>query len=311
MKNTVKELANETIESSSGISTVQGKEWLKFILETARQKMYFQQFAYVTNVAKGNKDQAVPIAYTNLAFTSSNNEAANRTMTEITNLNTVVFTPVTVKLGATIAKEVVETSQVDVVVFAREQMAYDAALKIDVAFATAIAAAGAPAAVLYGGDATSTASLTAGDVITTDLVAVAQRYIKANGWVSEPGRPFVLFVPAVGEEAFLKDSQFVNASEYGSNEIVANGEIGRYLGIRVIVTEQCPAATTWGGGALAGHTCFLLKAKVAYGIAYREQPTLDFEYLKDQAAYNIYLDMAFQCKVLQQNALVLIKVSDQ
>ena len=310
MKQTVKELANETTTGSSGISTVQGKEWLKIILETAKKKMYFEQFAYVATVTKGNKDLAVPVATTNISFTCTATESTTRTLTEITSLNTVTFTPATCKLGAAISKDVVQTSQVDVVRYAREQMAYDAALKIDTSFATAIAAVSSPAATLYGGSATATTNLSAGDVITTDLVAKAQRYLKANGWVSEPDKPFVLFIPAVAEEAFLKDSQFVNAAEYGGNEVVANGEIGRYLGVRVVVSEQCPAATNWGGGTTAGHTCFLVKAKVAYGIAYREKPTLDFEYEKDEAQYKIYLDMAYQCKTLQENAIVLIKVTD-
>lgn len=310
MKQTVKELANETDTSTTGVSDVQGKEWLKEILTTAKKKMYFEQFAYVSKTGKGIKDLAVPIATTNKSFTSSSTEATARDITELDNVGAQVFTPATTKLGAAISKEVVQTSQVDYVKFAREQMAYDAALKIDSAFATAINGASSPAAELYGGDATGTASLEAGDVITPDLVAEAQRYLKANGWVSEPDRPFVLFIPAVAEEAFLKDSQFSNASEYGDNHVVMNGEIGKYLGIRVIVTEQCPSASTWGGGSLAGHTCFLVKAKVAYGIVYGEEPTLEFEYKKDEAAYYVYLDMRYQCQTLQENAIVLIDVSD-
>lgn len=307
---TVQELANETDSTTSGVSTVQGTEWLREILEAAKKKMYFEQFAYVSVAPKGIKDVKVPIATTNLSFTTSTTEATSRTMTEVTNVNTVTFTPATQKLGAKVSKEVVQTSQVDYLRFARSQMAYDAALKIDQAFATAIDAEAAPAATLYGGDATNTTTLEAGDILTTDLIAKAQRYLKANGWVSEPDRPFVLFIAATQEEALLKDSQFVNAAEYGSNEVVMNGEIGRYLGIKVISTEQCTSASTWGGGSLSGHTCYLLKAKVAYGIVYRERPTLEFEYKKDDAAYCIYLDMAFQCDTLQGGALVLINVLD-
>lgn len=310
MKKTVKELSNETTTGTSGISTVQGKVWLKSILKAAKKMMYFEQFAQVTTVPLGNKDQAVPIATTNKSFTSFSTEAAARTLTVIDNLNTVTFTPADEKLGCAISKTTVQTSQVDVVTFAREQMAYDAALKIDTAIATAVAAASSPAATLYGGDATSTAELATGDTITTDLVAKAQRYLKSSGWVSEPSKPFVLFIPSVCEEAFLKDSQFVNAAEYGSDTVVHNGELGKYLGVRVVVSEQCPSASTWGGGSLAGHTCFLVKAKVAYGIAYREKPSLDFEYKKDEAAYYVYLDMAYQAKTMQEGAIVLIKVSD-
>lgn len=311
MKNTVQELANETKTSSSGISTVQGKYWLKEILETAKKKMFFEQFAYVGQVKLGNKDVALPIVTAHKTFTSFSTEASTRTMTEIDNMNTKTFTPVTSKLGATISKEVVQTTQVDMIRFAREQMAYDAALIIDTAIATAIAAASSPAATLYGGDAANVAGLEAGDVLTTDLVAKAQRYLKANGWVSEPDKPFVLFIPAVAEEAFLKDSQFVNAAEYGNNAVVANGEIGKYLGVRIVVSEQCPAKTNSGDSwGVDGHQCLLVKAKVAYGIAYREKPSLDWEYEKDLAAYKIYLDMAYHTQTLQENAIVVLNVAD-
>ena len=310
MNKTVKELANETDTSTTGISDNQGKVWLKEILKTAEKKMYFQQFAAVYNLPKGNKDMAVPVATSNKSFTSVSTEAVERTMTEIDNSTAVVFTPADAKLGARISKQVVRTSQVDIIKFAREQMAYDAALKIDTAFATAIEAVSSPAATLFGGDATTTVNLEAGDVITTDLVAKGQRYLKANGWVSEGDKPFVLFVRAVQEEAFLKDSQFMNAAEYGSDKVVHNGEIGSYLGVRVVVSEQCPSYATWGGGALAGTVCFLVKSRVSYGIVYGEKPSLDFEYLKNEAAYDIYLDMAYQCKTLQENAIVVINVLD-
>jgi N4-gp56 family major capsid protein len=311
MKQTMQEFATgDTTTSSTGISDVQGKYWIQEILTAAKKKMFFEQFAYVTEVRAGNKDVAVPVATSHLTFTANTAEGAARTMTQVDNLSAVVFTPATAKFGAAISKDVVRTSQVDVVRFAREEMVYDAALTIDTAFATAINAA-TPAATLYGGAAVSTATLAAGDVLTTDLIAKGNRYLKANGWFPEPDKPFVLFIAAANEQALFMDSQFVNASEYGSNEVVMNGEIGRYLGIKVISTEQVTAAANWGAGAnLAGHNCFLVKAKVAYGIAYGERPTLDFEYEKDQAEFRVYLDMCYQCKALQSGAIVHIKVLD-
>lgn len=316
MIQTIQELAaGDTTTSTTGISTVQASVWLKEIIEAAKKRMFFEQFAYSTVTPAGTKDVRVPIASanTNIDFVTTTSELS-RTYTQIDNITTVTFTPAVQKLGARISKEVVDTSQIDYIRWAREQMAYDAALKIDVAFASALNAVTntdtAPSDFLYGGNATSTTTLEAGDIITTDLVAKAQRYLKAQGWISEGDRPFVLFISAAQEQAFLQDSQFVNAAEYGGNEVIMNGEIGRYLGVRIISTEQCPSASTWGGGVLAGHTCFMLKGKVAYGIAYRDRPTLDFEYRKDEAAYRIYLDMSFQVQALQKKALVVIKVLD-
>lgn len=311
MKQTMQDFTTgATTTASTGISTLQGKYWVQEILKAAKQKMFFEQFAYITDVRPGNKDVEVPIASSNLTFTATTAESTARTMTQIDNLTTVTFTPSTKKYGSTVSKDVVRTSQVDIVRWAREELVYATALVIDTAFATAIGTAGSPAVILYGGDATSTGSLEAGDVMTTDLIAKGVRYLKANGWYPEPNRPFVLFLAAANEEALLKDSQFVNAAEYGGNEVVLNGEIGKYLGVRIISTEQVPAYTNWGGGALAGHNCFLLKATVSYGIAYGERATLDFEYKKDEAMFCMYLDVCFQCKTLQEGAIVLIKVAD-
>jgi N4-gp56 family major capsid protein len=310
MKRTVQELANETDTASLGMTTVQGSEWLDSILATAKQKMYFEQFASVFTVPKGNKDLSAPIATSHLTFTSISTEATARTFTEVTNVTTVTFTPVTAKYGARISKDVLRTTRVDILKWAREEMAYSVAVQVDQAIVTAIDAEASPAATLYGGDADSTGTLESGDILTTDLVAKAQRYLKANGWVSEKDKPFVLVIPAVCEEAFLKDSQFVNASEYGGDEVVMNGEIGKYLGCKVVVSEQCTSASNWGGGSLAGHKCYLFKSKVAYGIAYGEKATLDSEYRKNEAAWDIYLDIAYQADTLQGGALVIINVSD-
>ena len=309
MKNTVQELSNETTTSSTGISDLQGKRWLKEVLKAAQQKMFFHQFAYVADAGPGIKDVAVPIASTNKNMTDSKSEAAARTLTEIDNLTAVTFTPTSHNFGVAISAEVVRTSQVDVVAFAREQMAYAIALDIDGAFATAITAA-TPATTLYGGDATSVGDLATGDILTTDLLATAQRALKVNGWVSEPDKPIVCFISPYQEEALMKDSQFVNAAEYGNNEVVMNGEIGKYLGMKVISTNQVTsytATTAWG---VAGHQCFVLKAKVAYGIVYGQRPKLDWEYKKNEAATFIYLDASYLCDSLQDGAIVHIDVSD-
>lgn len=308
----VKELANETVTSTTGVDTVQGSEWLKSILETAKQAMYFEQFAYVGTVKKGNKDVRLPITTSHIAFTSFSTQAVDRTMTVIDNMNTVNFEPVTAKLGARISQEVIDSTQVDMVRYAREDMAYHAAFLIDTSIATAIESASSPAATLFGGDATSTATLAALDVMTSALVRKARRYLKANGWFNDvKRRPIICIVPATAEEAFLAEAQFIDASKYGSGEIVMNGEIGKFLGVRVVVSEQCPSHADWGaGGDVAGHTCCMIKSQVSYGIAYRHKAKLDYEYDKNKSAFDIYLDMGYQSKTLQENSIVLIKVTD-
>jgi len=312
MKQSIQEMAvsNATVASTTGVSTVQAKQWETEVVAAAKKKMYFEQFATVYDVPKGFKDLAVPIATTNKSF-SDNTTETERTYTQLDNVTVVTFTPGDHKYGVTISETVVRTSQVSYIDWAKDQLAYDMALDIDTAMGTAIAAAASPAATLFGGDGTATNDLEAGDILSTDLIAKGTRYLRANGWFPDPAEPFVLFISATGWEALVKDSQFSNAAEFGGREVVYNGEIAQYLGVRVILTEQIPSASNWGaGGTLAGHTCLLVKAKKAYGLAWGLRPRLDMEYKKDEAAHKVYIDCAYATDSLHEGATVLIKVLD-
>lgn len=323
MKKTVKELANETTTSTSGISDVQGKRWLKSILKAAEENMYFKQFAYETIAGPGIKDLAVPIATSNKSFTASTTEATARTMTEVDNITAVTFTPTPQKYGATISLEVIRTSQVDTIAFARGQMALAMSDQIDTAMSTAIseAATGSIASNIYGGDATTPGSLETGDIFELAMISEAKRALGLANWRSSPGQPLVLFISPYEEKIMMDSSQFTNAAEYGSNEVVMNGEIGKYLGFKVVVTNNLPSYaagevdaaitdTLTGEWNAAGHTCFALKAKISYGLVWGLKPKLDWEYKKDESAYAIYLDTAYFADTLQDGAIVDIRVTN-
>jgi len=316
MKETIQELAaGDTTTATTGISSVQGEEWGRDILEDAKRKMFFEQFAMVVDVPQGIRDWHLPIAAPNLDFEITTAEGVDRTLTQIDSLNTVTFTPSTRKLGVSVSRDVIRTSQVDVLRFARSQMVYDAAVNIDDSLAGSLRAV-APTrsgsgTEIFGGSAVDLSTLVAGDVLSPDLIAEAQSLLKQQNWMPEPDRPFVLFISAVSEEALLKDSQFVNAAEYGDQSIVLNGEIGRYLGVRVIVTENPQMAFADGGaGAALGHHNFLVKSMVSYGLAYGERPFLDSDYWKLGAEFRLFLDMTYDTQVLQQGAIVVITTLD-
>ena len=313
MKDTIQELAstNDTTTATDSISNLQGKVWLKKILDAAKRRMIFAQFAYETDLPNGTKDLALPIYTSNItdwvAQSGATGEGVARTMTPIDNLTTVTFTPVTFRYGCAISTDVVRTSQVDVVRHAREQLSYYAAYSIESAVVTALEAASAPNEVVCGGGGTAGT----GNTLDPDAIAESVRNMRANSWFSETSRPFVLAIPAICEEALMKDSQFTNASEYGDQSIVLNGEIGKYLGVRVVTSEFCPAKTS--GHAkfdVDGHICFLFKAQVAFGLAWGTKPTLDYEFNKLQSEHRVFLDLCYQAKTMQEGALTLIYASD-
>ncbi|MFW6172955.1 MAG: N4-gp56 family major capsid protein [Elusimicrobiota bacterium] len=314
MKDTIQELAStkDTTTATDTISNLQGKSWLKKIIEAAKRRMVFAQFAYETDLPKGTKDLAVPIYSSNItdwvAQSGATGEGVERTMTPVDNLTTVTFTPTTYRYGCAISKDVVRTSQVDVVKHAREQLTYYAAYSVESGIVSALDGASNPNEVHCGGGNTADS----GDVLDPDAIAEGARKLKANSWFPEPNRPFVLIIPAVAEEALMKDSQFVNASEYGSNEIVLNGEIGKYLGIRVMVSEFCTSKTDSDSEFTTdGHHCYLFKSQVAYGIAWGEKPTLDYEFNKLESEHRVYLDLCYKADTLQESSLCLIYAADK
>ena len=301
-----------TTTSSTGIDSVQPTILLKDILKAAQEKSYFLDVVYQSDAGIREKAKTVdiPVATTNISFTEYTAEASARTMTQIDNLNTVSFNYALKKYGASISKNVVATTGVDVIAHARDQLIYHVSKSIDSAIATALAGAASPAATLYGGGKSSVGTLAAGDVLTPDLVADAIKELEEEGWENEPDKPFVLFISPAQKNALIKDPQFSNAAEFGSSNVVLKGEIGTYLGARVVSTNRVVAKTTSDGWGANGHQCLLVKAKVCAGLVWFERPALDGEYKKDEAMTNIYLDCAYAVNTLQESAIVVINVTD-
>lgn len=319
----------DTTTGTSGIQTstpatkgVQGILWFREVIKYAEDLRRFDQAVmhneYMVNT--GAHEVMIPRATSQLSISTSTSEGANRTFTALDNISTVAVTLSAsdfMKGGIAISKEAAKTSMVDLVAHARYVITQAMARDLDQAIATELQDTSV-ANKVYGGDATNVSQLSAGDVMTPDLIADAMEKLESNNFV-----PRLLYIAPAQLKAFRKDSQFVNAAEYGSNDVVLKGEIGRYLGIRVIVTTNVPAYSqgqtdtnestkTWGA---AGHCCVLvgtnhLNQLVSGAVAWKEKPTVDYEYNKLQAEHRIYYDQAFKVKILEPKAVCLIKVTD-
>ena len=124
-------------------------------------------------------------------------------------------------------------------------------------------------------------------------------------------------LPADQQNTLEKDSQFVNAAEYGSNEIVLNGEIGKYLGVKIIDTENTPKyaigdAAPDGGSvwAVAGTRCIMAKANAAAALVWGIKPRLHiFDYPRE-LEQDFVLEMSYASSTIHNDALVFADVAD-
>jgi N4-gp56 family major capsid protein len=188
---------------------------------------------------------------------------------------------------------------------------------------------------LYGGDATSDSTLETGDVLTTEIINDAEVLLSGrqayywnagtwtlssgtkNPWSNEPRDPYVLMVGQRQKQALRNSSQFVNASEYGSRVVISSGEIGEYLGVRIIVTnnaESVAAAGTAPDGGSAPSVnmtrCILMKGRKAYTFVWGEKPKFTDYAMQWRDQRGIVLTADFAGSIVHDDAIIKIDVSD-
>jgi N4-gp56 family major capsid protein len=329
--------------------------WLKQIVDAAKQQQYFMQTCYVTQTQKGQTDLVIPKRTKYMGSTGityATDAAADGTKITATRVDTsegVRLRPTVQASRVTIANDQIRTNALDVMKYAQDELIYSIGEKIDIAIATKIGDANSctsalsGAQILYGGDATSDTTLAAGDVITTDLVAKARRLLMSknkqyrataagtgggygaltgtvagNPWTSSPDMPFVLYIGPAQQEAFLTDSQFTNAAEFGGRGPILNGEIPGYLGIRIVVTNNVEQVASGSEGpdeetANAGATmtrCILLKAQKACAFCWGLKPKLSFFNNIPEISQEIVLESAYDIEIIHHDAIVFIDVAD-
>ena len=361
---TIKELTagrtvyTDTRGSGHTVYNLEPSIWLQQILDAAKQRFYFLNFCYLTELQKGQKEVVIPYrkiykGSTGISYaTAAPDDNVAISATVLDNLEGVTVTPAMQASRVSISNYAIQVNAVDLVRAAQEELVYSIGDKVDQYIAVSVGnALGSSSTVpgattLFGGSATADGGLAAGDVMTTDLVADARKALMSkykeyrasntgaaggatgavtgtvvgNPWVSTPDAPFVLFIGPAQELAFLKDSQFVNASEYGSNKVIMNGEIGEYIGIKIISTnnvEQVAAGSEGPDAATANIAsgvnmtrCIMMKAQKAVAFCWGKQPSLKFWDNVPQVSQDVVMESAYAASVVYPDAIVFIDVSD-
>lgn len=347
------DLANETQSSTvqgtaiSNAYTNQGILFAEEVMDAARKRFFFANFINTVYLPQGHKDYVVNkrtkyLGRSGITFDTGEATDSDIQNTSLDTLDGVTLTPEVVTARFTATNYSIRTNVFNVVNEARAELSEGIGDRVDYATAQAFgdatnsAASTQGALNLYGGTSKGgTDELESGDILTTDLIAEAARYLKdstmyynnlgvitaasvtKNPWANTPDDPFVLFIGPAQEMALRKDSQFVNASEYGSNEVVQNGEIGKYLGIRVVVTDNVESfaasasAPDGNTAAVAGTLCILAKPKKAVTLCWGQEPVIDVAEIQWRKQQSIVLECAYDIEVIHDDAIVKIYVSNE
>jgi len=172
---------------------------------------------------------------------------------------------------------------------------------------------------VYGGTATSVAGLTTGSTLTPKLFANAMLKVEDSGYV-----PYCFLCSPAQANAMRKDSQFTDASQLGTTDVIKTGIIQNFLGVPFIVSTNCPQylATNqdinetgtnshWG---TAGNTGILISKrksgqKCSGGIFWKQKGKIDYIQNVEEMLHKFTLIMAFKCTHLQPTSICLVKTS--
>jgi len=287
--------ANAYLSTAGSADYVNPTIWSDAIEQVARESAIMPQFGVMDNRLMGRPGEQINIAK-NQAFT-----AAALTEGTATPVTTLAFGQVTVTVGEYgLAKQVsnLELAYSIDAVFGDITSNMGSALaekKDDVIIAAAVAG---PYTSKYA-DGVTSGAITAANVFNTDLVAdgiTAMRLQKRQ--------PSTLVINPNQENALMKDTAFVDASIYGGREVVLNGEIGRYLGLRVIsytrVSSQTENSVTVYNALLLGPRPYVVAQKMAPTIKWKEDSILD-------RATTFAASEAYGVSVLNSESIVVLK----
>jgi len=143
-------------------------------------------------------------------------------------------------------------------------------------------------------------NLTSDDVLTVSLIAEAIGKLRAKGYA-----PKWLVIHPEQEVELLKDSQFIEASKYGSNEVLLNGEIGKIFGVRVLVSPYAYKAGSANANEVYAKHAYLL-ADNAVAFVVRRPPTVEEKYEPTERTRYIIATERYGVAVLNSDAIVKI-----
>ena len=292
--------ATDTAQQNSGttpISDYTAIEFLERVVRDAEERRVFERVASVYDdlVDVGDSTLEIPrtTGHLNLSDTQSD-EGSDRNYEKLENLDTIevsIQASSFVSGGIKISKQAMMTTNIDLVDEARNAVTQQMAQDVDYAIRDEIVNSTPNDHVV---------SQTTSGELTPESIADAMEKIESDNYT-----PRFLVVDPSHINDLRKDSQFTNASEYGSDEVIMDGEIGQYLGVSVLKTSSASRddGSTYAymvGEGPEGQA-------VGPAVVYKELPSMDMEFDREENAQKIYYDHTFETTTVQQDALALIQ----
>jgi N4-gp56 family major capsid protein len=299
----------DTGTGTSGIASITPEVWSAEVEQQAQSRRIARPLVKVNrdllnrpgDVAHVLKGAKLTVSADVTTVTDNAEDAAIKTPVALDDYASLDLTPTEKFSSVILTKQVMEEVAANIVADASMLIAEALAQKEDQDILSQVGSGAG--STLFGGDATSVGTLADGDVLTPDLFANALRDIRKNDFGR--GRVYAA-LRAAQENAFLKNSQFVNAAEFGSDRVVQNGIIGSYLGVDIFSSQNVPS----NAGGSGGGDVLLWDSEKAVVLALKRDITMEQEYEPGRLALRLMGSMKYSVGSLYANAAARIQVTD-
>ena len=301
--------------STAGIGSVRGSTWSERIIFDAQPDRVLSKYFLEFNDLLNNNDVTIVIPKIGdvnlMGSRGAYTEGKTRVMTKFDSADnlTVSLTSSDVKLGGcAVSFETASATRVSIIEMAHKQLVRQYLETIETDANTILQDSGTTN-LIYGGDATGTASLATGDVITVDRIIDMKIELQVDNYAKQAGQA-VMFLHPTQFKQLLKSPQFTNAAQFGGDQVVRKGNIEEYVGVKIEVSTLVTAATTWGSGALSGHYAYMIDPSAAAAIVWKEKAKVKVVTEFDERTHKILLDAWYKMTKVQINAICLGYFSD-
>lgn len=197
-------------------------------------------------------------------------EGSAASITKITTTE-VTATPSTFTAAVQVTEEMMSRAMVNVMEEASQRLGYGLALKLEKDIRVAL-----EAAVNAGTNSGQLVDKT-GSQFSEDFFADARRVFRKNA----PDAELSGLVAVLHPDHLIvleKSSKFVDASIYGGREAILNGEIGRYLGIRILSSDiGRQGAADFDSDGTSDQDCWVLGPD-AFRVVWKRRPYIRTQY---------------------------------
>jgi len=163
---------------------------------------------------------------------------------------------------------------------------------------------------------TSVGNIDSGCILTPSIFADAMLKVEDSGYV-----PYCFLCSPTQANDMRKNSQFTDASQLGTADVIKTGIIQNFLGVPFIVSTNCPQYNANDidenekiGWNVAGNTGILISKrksgqKCSGGIFWKQKGKIDYIQNVEEMLHKFTLIMAFKCTLLQPTSICLVKTS--